>query len=61
MQTHLDGADVDHTVNEVVADLYFWVLCENLPRNSHMFGGRHADDGLIVETLGSVCVKHEHA
>ena len=39
----------------------FWMLCKDLPWDSHMLGGRDADDGFVVETLGGVCVKHEHA
>ena len=61
METHLNRADIDHAVDEVVPNLDLWVLSENLPRDSHMFGGRDADDGFVVETLRRMRVKDKHA
>ena len=43
-ETHLDGADINGTVDEVVPNLHFRMIRQYFARNAHVSRGRDADD-----------------
>lgn len=49
--THLDGAHIDRTINEVVPNVHLRMLNEDLAWDVGVLLGRIASDGLVMQAL----------